>query len=160
MSVLTIREMLLEKERNLKKLIQMAESSANEKEFGSLRITSFKEYSRFYRRFSDENGKKHDQYLSKKKDAEQIKNLAQNDYTNIFLRTAYEQLRAVQKALKNLMKMHWRMCSHAFIRTERNWSAHLSLIRKNYCVSGMRWSILQGIFLKKHRKSIQNAARE
>ena len=102
MSVLTIREMLLEKERNLKKLIQMAESSANEKEFGSLRITSFKEYPRFYRRFSDENGKKHDQYLSKKKDAEQIKNLAQNDYTNIFLRTAYEQLRAVQKALKKL----------------------------------------------------------
>ena len=94
--------MLLEKERNLKKLIRIAESTLNGEEAGGLRISSRKEYNRFYYRFSDEKGKRHDKYLSVQKDSELIKSLAQNDYTKVFLKTAYEQLGAVQKALNKL----------------------------------------------------------
>lgn len=102
MSVMTIKERLLKKEKELLKLIQFAEKSKSAKKCETLEVSTIRGIPRYYRYNRNKEGKKTAKYLSTKTNLNEIKSLAQYGYTCEFLKVAYEQLEAVQNALKNI----------------------------------------------------------
>ena len=102
MSNKEIREILLQLEADILKMIHEAEHAENNQITGHLRISNVKGRARFYHKYTDENGQKHSHYISPANNAELITNLAQRSYDKAFLKTAYRQLSAVRTALKDI----------------------------------------------------------
>lgn len=102
MAILEIQKTLLQLEKEIKSLIQAAEHSQVQQFPGSLRITTVKGKPRYYHKYRDETGHKHSDYISASKNHELITNLAQYSYKRDFLKTAYQQLNAVQNALSSI----------------------------------------------------------
>lgn len=102
MAFMTIRETLQKKEKELIKLISIAEKEQREFVDETIQISMVKGKPRYYHHYRDVQGKKHLKYISARTDLDKIKELAQCSYTGEFLETAYEQLNAVRAALKNI----------------------------------------------------------
>ena len=99
---LEIREMLLKKERELVKLVQMAEKYSDSSLPGALQISTVKGRPRYYHCYLDQEGNKQKKYISTKKEGSKIMELAQHSYNAAFLKTAKEQLKAIRKALRSI----------------------------------------------------------
>ena len=99
---LEIREMLLKKERELVKLVQMAEKYSDSSLPGALQISIVKGRPRYYHCYLDQEGNKQKKYISTKKEGSKIMELAQHSYNAAFLKTAKEQLKAIRKALRSI----------------------------------------------------------
>ncbi|MCR5810723.1 MAG: hypothetical protein K6G34_04855 [Lachnospiraceae bacterium] len=102
MPISDIRVILIKLEQQIKKQIKEAERFEEKYPSGKLRISSVKGKTRYYHNYIDEKGCKHSTYISAAKDMNLIAELAQSSYNRAFLKTAYEQLAAVQTALKNI----------------------------------------------------------
>ena len=97
-----IRKTLLQLEQDILNMIRAAEQNSTKYPPGALRLTNVKGKTRYYHNYTDEKGQKHSHYVSLKKDPALIRGLAQGSYDNAFLKTAYRQLHAVRRALKDI----------------------------------------------------------
>ena len=102
MSNMEIRKMLLKKEQELVKLIEMAEKYSESSVPGTLQISMIKGKARYYHSYLDPKGNKHLKYLSAGKEGAKIVELAQHSYNAAFLKKAAEQLKAVRRALNTI----------------------------------------------------------
>ena len=94
--------MLLKKEQELEKLVQIVEKHADSPLPGTLQISMIKGKPRYYHSYLDKNGIKQLKYLSAVKEGPKIMELAQHSYNAAFLKTATDQLKAVRRALNRI----------------------------------------------------------
>ena len=88
MPIMELREMLLKKEQELEKLVQIVEKHADSPLPGTLQISMIKGKPRYYHCYLDKNGNKQLKYLSAVKEGPKIMELAQHSYNAAFLKTA------------------------------------------------------------------------
>ena len=102
MSNMELRELLLKKEQELEKLVQMAEKHIDSPLSGTLQISIIKGKPRYYHSYLDQNGNKQLKYLSAVKEGPKIMELSQHSYNAAFLKKATAQLKAVRRALNSI----------------------------------------------------------
>ena len=103
MPIMELREMLLKKEQELEKLVQIVEKHADSPLPGTLQISMIKGKPRYYHCYLDKNGNKQLKYLSAVKEGPKIMELAQHSYNAAFLKTATDQLKAVRSKSEKII---------------------------------------------------------
>lgn len=102
MAIFDIRNTLRHLEQQLEKMIRAAENSPKNHPHENLRITTVNGKTRYYKKYTDKEGRAHSNYLSHEKNLELISSLAQESYDILFLKIAYQQLDAVKRALADI----------------------------------------------------------